>query len=207
MEQENRNVVGKEEISKLLEEFYIEIRPHINGHKSAINKFFAALDSIKYPKHQPLSPQSDVGVEDAESVLRGHVGAYSIKPPEYYTKAIIAAMQEYASLVTDELEDKKWSAEILLDAAKSANAQLQSQLEAKIKECEELKKEIEAQDYWPKLTQTEKDLEYWKARCEAAEDWAEAQEEELFNSYEYKRKWQQLKLNKLNAVQGENKKD
>lgn len=35
------------DVVKLLEEFFHEIRPHINGHKTATDKFFIALTQLK----------------------------------------------------------------------------------------------------------------------------------------------------------------
>ena len=39
--------MSKEEILVLLEEFFGEIRPHINGHITAMNKFSKAMNGIK----------------------------------------------------------------------------------------------------------------------------------------------------------------
>lgn len=120
---------------------------------------------------------------------------------------IFPAMTEYSQLISGSKDAELEGIKEIARARGEAINELQSLLESKTKECEELKKDLTSykesfetnKEQFMELAAHAKDLEidleYWKARCEAAEEHITA----LCNHPRGKirtdawKKWQQLK--------------
>jgi hypothetical protein len=82
------NIEDKVDALKNLKEFFKEIRPHINGHKTAMNKFWDAIDSLEKTQ-QSISAGVWVKVNTIEDfpVFSSHKKQYVVRyiliPDEY----------------------------------------------------------------------------------------------------------------------------
>lgn len=148
---------------------------------------------------------------DKEAILKTHVGPYSVRPPQYYTVAVLSAMDEYAAELKKENDELKFRNDTVHKTNTdfyNKNIELQSTIEEKDKRITELENGIKNFTEWlkekrpsmtgngapilvlqnliegiefnwlknsieyltEKLEEKDKQLNYWKERCEAAEE-------------------------------------